>query len=288
MPAAGHPRRTLARTASVQGPALFTGQDTTLTLRPADAGGLRISVHGHDAPVHIDHLSARPVHPAFATLKPRCTSLDAGPYTLATLEHALSALAGLGITDAVLECDGPELPILDGSALPFADAVLNAGLRDLPETIQPLILTGPLEIRDGHAVLTAEPFDGIDYAYHLDYGPDSPIPPGTAAWTGDPADYHARIAPARTFSTEAEARQMQAMGLFARFTPADLLVIGPDGPIDNAWRFPDEPARHKLLDLIGDLALLGRPLHARVRATRTGHANTHALVRELRSLGIGN
>lgn len=276
------PRRTLAGPARLAGPALFTGADTALTIRPANAGdGLTVRSHACDAAAAIANLSDRPVHPVFASLKPRCTSLDIHAHALATVEHALSALAGLGVTDAVLETDDPEIPILDGSALPFVERILAAGLRDLGRTTEPVTLTRPIEIRDEDALITAEPADAIDYTYELDYGPGSPIPPGVARWTGDPRDYETDIAPARTFSTLAEAKQMQSLGLFARFTPRDLLVVGPDGPVDNAWRFPDEPARHKLLDLIGDLALLGRPLVARVRARKTGHAHTHALVRAI-------
>lgn len=275
-------RRTLRGPASVRGPGLFTGVDATLTLAPAPPGaGLLIRSGTRDAPATIDRLSGRPAHPVFASLKPRCTSIDAGDRTVATVEHALSALAGLGVTDALLICDGPEIPIADGSAAPFVDAVLRAGTRDAGGPIEPIRLGRPVEITDDRATITAEPFDDIDYAYELDYGPGSPVPPGVARWRGDPDDYRTNIAPARTFSTLDEADRMRSLGLFARFTPADLLVIGPDGPVDNAWRFPDECARHKLLDLIGDLALLGRPLFARVRAHRAGHAHTHQLCRAI-------
>lgn len=280
------PRRTLARAVSLAGPALFTGADAELVIRPAEPGaGILLRSGGHTAPCTIANLSDRPVHPVFASLKPRCTSIAVDEHTVGTVEHILSALAGLGVTDAILEIDAPEIPILDGSSGPFVEQILAAGRRDLDGAIEPVTLTRPVEIRDGDAVITAEPADAIDYAYELDYGPASPIPPGIARWTGDPHDYESDIAPARTFSTQAEATQMQSLGLFTRFTPRDLLVIGPDGPVDNAWRFPDEPARHKLLDLIGDLALLGRPLIAKVRARKTGHAHTHALVRAIFNAG---
>jgi UDP-3-O-acyl-N-acetylglucosamine deacetylase len=275
-------RRTLRGPAVVRGPALFTGADAVLTILPAPPGtGLRIRTAGQDTPATIAQLSDRPVHPVFAQARPRCTSLDAGDRTVATVEHALSALAGLGVTDAVLVCDGPEMPIADGSAAPFVAAVLRAGLSETGQTVEPITLSRPITITDADATITAEPCDVIDYAYELDYGPGSPIPSGAARWLGDPDDYRAGVAPARTFSTLDEADQMKALGLFARFTPADLLVIGPEGPVDNAWRFPDECARHKLLDLIGDLALLGRPLRARVRAQRSGHAHTHRLSRAI-------
>jgi UDP-3-O-acyl N-acetylglucosamine deacetylase len=282
-------RRTLTRAVRFQGPALFTGLDATLTIHPLNSStttttGLILRVRDSDTPLTIDRLSGDPIHPVFASLKPRCTSVRTGRTDIpavGTVEHVLAALAGLGITDAILETESPEVPILDGSAAPFARAILDAGITHLDGPFRPVTLAEPVEIRDGDALLTAEPADSIDYAYRLDYGSDSDIPPATARWLGDHRDFAACIAPARTFSTVAEADRMKSLGLFARFTPADLPVIGPDGPIDNAWRFPDECARHKLLDLIGDLALLGRPLIARVRAHKTGHAHTHALVRAI-------
>ncbi len=276
------PRRTIAREVTCAGPGLFTGADAIVALHPSEAGrGILLQSHNTTVPLTIESLSDRPIHPVFATVKPRCTSIRVGEHAVGTVEHLGSAIAGLGITDLLISTDAPEIPILDGSALPFVEAILAAGRRELTARLEPITLRAPVEIRDADASLIAEPADSIDYTYELDYGPTSPIPPGTARWTGDPHDYETSIAPARTFSTHREATQMQSMGLFARFTTRDLLVVGEHGPIDNAWRFPNEPARHKLLDLIGDLALLGRPLRARVRAHKTGHAHTHALVRAI-------
>ncbi len=284
-PPATIPRTTIARPVTLAGPALFTGADAEITIRPSETGsGIFLCAHHHTAALTIANLSDRPVHPVFATVKPRCTSIRVNDHTVGTVEHICSALAGLGITDAVLEINEPEVPILDGSARPFVEAILAAGRVELDTRVEPVTLDRPVTIRDADAFITAEPSDPdhpIDYHYTLDYGPSSVIPSGAARWTGDPHDYETSIAPARTFSTHAEATHMQSLGLFARFTPRDLLVVGPQGPIDNAWRFPDEPARHKLLDLIGDLALLGRPLCAKVHAHKTGHAHTHALVRAI-------
>ncbi len=273
-------RRTIARPVALQGPALFTGLDASMSVLPAPAGtGIVLRTGEDEAPATFAHLSDKPAHPAFAGRRPRCTTLAVGTHTVSMTEHALGALAGLRITDAVIETRARELPIDDGSAGALTAEILDAGFAMLDGAIEPLRLREPVEIRNADAVITAEPFDGIDYTYHLDYGQGSPIPAGTARWTGDADDFARSIAPARTFSTADEAEQARAAGLFTRFTPADLLVIGPGGPIDNMWRFADEPARHKLLDLIGDLALLGRPLHARVRAHKSGHADTHAVCR---------
>ncbi len=275
------PAKSIASPVTLTGRALFSGVDSSLTVRPAPSRtGLVIRRLGTDTPATLDHLSDTPAHPAFAGLRPRCTSLGNPP--TAMTEHALATLAGLGITDAILECDAGELPIGDGSSATLTRAILDAGIETLGPPVEPMVLESAVEYRRDDTLITAEPHHEIDYRYQLDYGPDSPVTPATARWLGDPDDFAASIAPARTFSTEQEARRAAAAGLFESFAPSDLLVIGPDGPIDNSLRFPDECARHKLLDLIGDLALLGRPFIARVHARRSGHADTHAFCRMVR------
>lgn len=282
-------RRTPVAPVTLAGTALFSGAPSTLTVRPALAGtGLIVRTPLGESPATIEHLSDAPAHPVFVGQRPRCTSIEiAHSHAVAMTEHALAALAGLGITDAILESDAAEFPIDDGSARSLTELLLDAGITVLDVQSDPIVLREPIEFRRGDAVITAEPCDTIDYSYHLDYGPQNGAEPyiveSTARWLGDPDDFRASIAPARTYSTAQEAEQAHALGLFSSFSPADLLVIGPDGPIDNTLRFPDECARHKLLDLIGDLVLLGRPLLARVRAHRSGHADTHELCRMIRA-----
>ncbi len=278
----GAPRRTLARDARVEGVALFTAAPAHCTIRPADPGSgvsfRRIDIP--DAPPFRAvraSLSDHPVHPAFRAIDPRCTTLGPEHAAVSTVEHLLSALAGLGVTDALVEVSGPELPILDGSSAPFVRAILDAGLRDTAPPPSPITLRAPVVVRAGAATIAAEPADAFSASYSLDYSPGAPIPRQRAEWSGDPASYIAAIAPARTFCLRAEAEAMRAAGLFAHLTPREMLVLDASGPIDNTLRFPDEPARHKLLDLLGDLALLARPLLARVRAERSGHALTHRL-----------
>ena len=293
-------RRTLATPAVVEGIGLFTEHSAKCTLLPADAGtGIcfcRTDLPGSPTiAATIAALTDRPVHPAFASIPPRHTAVASGQHPDAivyTTEHLLAALVGLGITDALIEIDTNELPIADGSALLFTDSIEAAGLRDLDsntpaDTITPLTLDAPITITspDRRASITAEPIgpdDTPSYRYNLDYGPAAPVPPQHAEWSGNTRDFLSSIAPARTFSLAAEAQQMQALGLFSSFTPRDLLVIDDAGaPIDNTWRGESEPARHKLLDLIGDLALVGRPLHVRIVATHAGHALNHAMARAL-------
>lgn len=240
---------------------------------------------------------------ASAIPNPRNTTLvlrdatppSAAPLVAATVEHALSALAGMHIWDATIVLEGDEVPIDDGSALAFV-AAARAALLDPSHSRAPFDPTGPLPsaliLREAITVgdpaaahvraWPVAPGDIPTRTYDLDFGPGAPIAPTRVTWRMDADEYARAVAPARTFSLAHEAAAARAAGLFAHLTPAQMLVIGPGGtPIDNTFRMPDEPARHKLLDLLGDLALLGRPLHAHVHAVRSGHAMAHALVRAL-------
>lgn len=285
---------TLRESAPVNGPALFTGLDASVTFEPADTNaGLSLAIaDGQPFPARIEHLTDRPVHPAFEGAPARHTSLrdPATGRVVHTVEHALGALVGMGITDAVLrvcaEAEHVELPIGDGSARAFARAIDAAGVIGQPG-VAPAVRFGEAVAGDA-SVRNA---DTDAWSYRLDYSAVcvehdwgqpthglSPLGPTIARWTpGDRADFLARIAPARTFSLESEVAPLRKLGLFERFDERDLLVIGARGPIRNAWRFPDEPARHKLLDLIGDLALAG-PVAGGIEADRAGHALNHEFV----------
>jgi UDP-3-O-acyl-N-acetylglucosamine deacetylase len=292
-------RRTLASPISLRGDGLFTARPCTLTIHPAPAG-TRLRLQLPPAPPFIidpARLSPAIPHPAFARIPPRCTTLAESPTSPAafTVEHALSALAALGVTDAVLTLDHhptahapshaphhaphhAEVPILDGSSLPFTSALARAGLKPLDPRVAPLTPAHPITVTDGPASVTIEPADTPSWSYTLDYtGTPAAafIPPATVTWDGSPDTYLTHVAPARTYCLLPEAEQMRTLGLFTTLSPRDMLVLAPDGPIDNDLRLPDEPARHKLLDLIGDLALVNRPIRARITAVRSGHALHH-------------
>jgi len=281
---------TLLSTAAVQGFGLFTSKPASVFILPGEPGRgivFRRADHSLAIPADTAHLAPQP-----PGVPARNTTLAAAhhtpPITVLTTEHILSALVGLGITDAIIELDGPEVPIMDGSAQPFVEAIRKAGIEsDQAPQRGPLTLTREIVIESGPARIVARPraAPGASYTYELDYGSGAPIAAQTATWTreaagsGSAATYAREVAPARTFCLEAEAQQMRAMGLFKDLSPRDMLVIGAHGPIDNSYRFENEPARHKLLDLIGDLALIGRPIQADITATRAGHAMNHALAK---------
>ena len=216
-------------------------------------------------------------------MKARCTSISRGDTNIATVEHLLSALSGTGITDAIIEIQADsthcEIPIMDGSSLSFVNAIQTVGIRTLKSQIESISINKPIRIEDGGSSITIEPADSPSYAYTLDYSspslPAPPIPSATVVWNGDSHDYISRIAPARTFCLQHEADALSAAGMFDHLSTEDMLVIGDTGPINNAYRCDHECAMHKLLDLIGDLSLVGRPLRAKVTAIKSGHAMAH-------------
>jgi UDP-3-O-acyl N-acetylglucosamine deacetylase len=288
------PRVTLDGPAEVRGVGLFTGAPSVLRFLPAPAGaGITFRrADSPDAPRLPADLSCLVSEPRRTVLSPRPADRSAtARLGVQTVEHVLSALAAAGITDALIEVSAPETPIGDGSALPFIEAISRAGVCALPGEVEPIVVRDALEVEigaGGRIVATPGDVAGLELVYHLDYGPGAPIAPHTARWFcpagGDAAAYTRDIAPARTFSTLAEATAMRATGLFTHLSPRDMLVVGPDGPVENAYRFPDEPARHKLLDLLGDLSLAGRPVRGRVEAWRSGHALNHAIAARLAAL----
>lgn len=264
------------RPISISGFGLLSARPARVEIQRSDSGGIRfIAASGDCIPALISHQRT-----AEGPLGGRNTVLGKGNVSIATVEHLLSALAGSNLWHADVHCEGGELPILDGSAADFASA-----LRDVPAapgTPVRLRSTIRVEHASSGAWIEASPSDRIRYRYELRYPAGSGLREQEFEWDGNAASYSGQIAPSRTFSLEHEARAMRAAGLFPHLTPRDMLVIAPDGgAIENKLRFPDEPARHKLLDLIGDLALLGGPLIANVTAHKSSHALTHELCRRI-------
>ncbi len=284
-------RKTINQPTTISGIGLFSALPSIITLCPAPAHiGIVFKHNNQTIPAHIDHLSTLPVHPAFAQLKPRCTSVANDQSNIATIEHILSAITGMGITDIIIEIESEsphtEIPIFDGSAIEFVRAIEHAGINTLSESIAPLIITQPITIQDPsnqadeHAFIRFEPADTLSYSYTLDY-PQPEIQNATVHWNADQQNYIDLIAPARTFCLKHEADAMHNAGLFTHLKTSDMLVIAESGPLENTLRHKHECALHKLLDLIGDLALIGQPLRAKVTANRSGHALAHAAARTI-------
>lgn len=278
-------RRTLASAVRVEGAGLFTGAPASVIVEPSREG-LEFESGGERFAVSVDRIDERPAHPVFAQMPPRCTALAAssGSVPVHTVEHLLAALAGLGVTDALVRIEGGEVPIGDGSAGLFTAPLLASGLVDLDAEIEPVEISEPIVVEHEGASVRVEPAEEYSFVYRLDYGENSAVPAGDVVWDGSPESFAADIAPARTFCLQHEAEGLHAMGLFKSLTPRDMLVFGKDGPIDNTLRFADEPARHKLLDMVGDLALVGRPIRARIIGERSGHALNREAARRIAAI----
>ncbi len=214
----------------------------------------------------------------------RRTSLSSGSVGVETVEHVLAAVRGMDIDNIVIELSADEAPSKDGSSLEFVGAIAEAETVEQPAEKAPYVIDQPVSVADGEAMLAAlpGPTDGLDILYDLDYSDTPSIGRQVLAFRLGRDDFATQIAPARTFLLEQEAHEFHARGLGRHLTERDIVVMGPDGPIDNQLRFADEHVRHKICDLIGDLALFGRPLCGRIVAYRSGHALNHALVRKLR------
>jgi UDP-3-O-[3-hydroxymyristoyl] N-acetylglucosamine deacetylase len=267
-------RVTLAAPSAVlSGVGLHSGADASVRLLPAPSGtGLvfRCLPGGQEIPA----LAANVCDTS------RCTRLGANGLEVQTVEHVLSALAGLGVDDAIVEIDGPEVPAMDGSAAPFAALIQAAGMQPQAAAVRPIVLTHPLVVTEGGCTIAALPSDRFSATVVLDY-PRYPYL-GTQAAVFDSASgaYAAQIAPARTFGflSEIEALRARGLGLGASYDNA--LVLG-ETQYETPLRFANEMARHKLLDLIGDLALAGCPIFAEIFAFKPGHTLNTRLARLL-------
>ncbi|MHC4821608.1 MAG: UDP-3-O-acyl-N-acetylglucosamine deacetylase, partial [Planctomycetota bacterium] len=276
-------QRTVQGEASVKGVGLHTGAETTLTVRPAaaDAGVTFIRTD-------LDGSPRIPVTPEHVVERGRRTALAASGAEVHTVEHFLAACQGLGVDNLEVDIDGLEVPGMDGSALAFVECLRRAGPVDLDGAKRPeLLLEEPVAVLEpgSEASLSALPADrGFGVSYTLDYGPSVPFAAQHCSVLVNEDAFVREIAPARTFVLESEARALQERGLGKGATTQNTLVIGADGPLENTLRFPDEYARHKLLDLLGDLFLLGADVRGRIVAVKSGHTGNAALVRRLGSL----
>jgi UDP-3-O-acyl-N-acetylglucosamine deacetylase len=182
-------------------------------------------------------------------------------------------LAGLRIDNCLVELDGPEPPGLDGSAAAFVTALQQAGSVEQSASRTVWQVDEPVTVSSQGATLTLHPPTGagLYFSYFLDYGPNSPIARQVHTLELLPSSFAREVASCRTFVLEAEAAQLRQAGLGTHLTERDLLVFGPHGPLGNRLRYANEPARHKVLDMVGDLALLGVDLCGHVVAYRSGH-----------------
>jgi len=273
-------QQTLARTISVSGVGLHSGREVTATLRPAPAGRGIVFVRTDVAAVI----------PAVAEEAGRldyATSLGERGREVGTIEHLLSAAVGLGLDDMTVEVDGPEVPILDGSSAPWVEEILSAGLVSLGSAARPFAVTKTLSVHgpDGKWI-EIRPAKELRVSYSIDF-PHPAVGRQSISLVLNPETYAQHLAPARTFGFLAEYDWLRSKGLAQGASPENCIVVGDDAVLNGGLRFPDEFVRHKALDLIGDLALVGRPVVGHVVAHRAGHALHTALAREIRQAVAG-
>jgi len=264
-------RITLSEPHSFTSIGVHTGKEATLTIHPemTDKGCYFVrSDIGADAVVEVS--------PKTVIEGERATYLKSGDIMIQTPEHILSALAGLGITDCRIELDGPEVPIMDGSALPFVEAIQSKGTTELHSELSPISITEPLCVKYGPASIMAIPADTFSISYCLDYS-DSIIGQQFFSLDVTPDHFAKDIAGARTFGFYSDLKPLLEKGLSQGASLDNVLVVGENDYM-NEPRMKMEEVRHKILDVIGDFSILGAPLKMHLTCVASGHAVNRAMV----------
>ena len=271
-------QKTIAKPFQVEGRGLFSGKQVTMTVKPAqvDVGVVFVRCD-LDVPTRIPALISGLIE------SPRRTSLQNGKASIEMTEHFLAAVNGLGLDNLEVQISGAELPNRDGSCDLFTQALLQAGSIQQEKERKEYVITEPVMVSDGDARLYALPDrdDELSIIYDLDYPNDPFIGRQLLSFRLTPENFIQQLSPARTFCTQAQAKALQEGGMATHLTSKDVLVFGPDGPVDTKLRFPDECVRHKVADLLGDMMLFGRAIRGRIVAYRSGHHCNHLLVRKL-------
>ena len=268
-----HLEQTIAAPLEFAGVGLHSGAPVNLRMLPAPAGSgivfRRTDLDNFEIPANGRNVAKV----SYAT------SLMRQGVLISTTEHLLSALIGMGVDNVIVEIDNLELPILDGSSQPYVEAFLRVGIRTQRRRRETIRVLKAVEVREGDKFIGVYPGSG----YSIQYAIQFPAPIGYQSTFVDLAaeTYGALIAPARTFGYKADEQRLKNMGLIRGAGPENAIILGEKGPENGPLRFADEYVRHKVLDLIGDLALAGRRIEGHVVAERAGHAMHTALVSRL-------
>jgi UDP-3-O-acyl N-acetylglucosamine deacetylase len=266
-------QRTLKQAAILYGQGLHSGRKSGLILEPLPANS-GIHFVGVSEPVPV------PAHVDFVESTGFATTVKLGQTQAGTIEHLMSALCAYGISNLLIKCNS-EVPVMDGSALEFCRLFDDVGLVDQEGDWFDLQVTEAITIGDESEWIKIEPAESLSIDYTLRY----PEPVGEQHFSftlNSPEEYKEQIAPSRTFSFVKDVGHLQRQGLALGGRFDNFLLIGTEGAINDAWRFHNEPVRHKILDAIGDLYLLGRRLQGKVTASMTGHSDNIALLTKIR------
>ena len=270
-------QKTIKKAASFSGIGLHTGEETTITFRPAppDTGIVFIRTDLPDRP----HIKADVAHVVDIS---RGTTIGLNGVRVLTVEHVLAAFAGLGIDNIYAEVNAGEAPVGDGSASPFVEVLIQAGIEEQDCQKREVGIEEPIAYEHGDIKLMAFPSDRLELSYVIEYGHPA-LNSQFRSFVIDPEVFAREIAPARTFCFLHDVEQMKALGLIKGGSLENAVVVGDQEILNDSLRFDDEFVRHKVLDLLGDLVLLGNTLVAHVVAIKAGHAAHVEFVKRLRS-----
>lgn len=278
-------QHTIQKSVSFSGRGLHSGNESTVTFRPAPADSgvvfYRVDLPGRPAiPADIEHVVDIS----------RGTTIGLNGIKVLTIEHVLAALVGLEIDNVAIELDANELPVGDGSAKPFVDALIEAGTAEQDADRMVMTVSKPVTYRNDDITITLLPSDEFRLSFTIDYPhyPKKVVGTQFLSEVISKKDFERDIAPARTFCSMHEVEALQSRGLIKGGSLENAIVIGDEDILNEALRFSDELVRHKMLDLLGDLFLLGRPLEAHVIAIKSGHAAHIEFARMVRDQEGGN
>jgi UDP-3-O-[3-hydroxymyristoyl] N-acetylglucosamine deacetylase len=255
-------QQTIANPFSLSGVGLHSGAQATVTVSPAQPNAGRYFVYqGNIIPASLETVGETMLS----------TQLKADGASVRTVEHLLAALWGMEIDNAQIDIDSAEIPILDGSARPWVEAIASAGITVQPEPRQIVALDKVISVQHGDAFVMAMPSEILRFTYGIEF-PTKAIGTQWFSWMPSMGNFVLEVAPARTFTLAAQVEQLQAMGLIKGGSLDNAIVCDDQGWLNPPLRFNDEPCRHKLLDLIGDLSLLGWLPKAHIVAFKASHA----------------
>jgi UDP-3-O-[3-hydroxymyristoyl] N-acetylglucosamine deacetylase len=272
---AARPQKTIAHAAILYGQGLHSGRKSGLILEPLPANS---GIHF----VGVSETTVVPAHVDFVESTGFATTVRLGQTQAGTIEHLMSALCAYGISNLMIKCNG-EVPVMDGSAREFCRLFDEVGTTEQDGEWYEIAVDRTLRVGNGKEWITIEPAEQFTIDYTLRY----PEPVGEQRFSftlTDPESYRAEISSSRTFSFVKDVGHLQRQGLALGGRFDNFLLIGTEGAINDAWRYPNEPVRHKILDAIGDLYLLGRPLRGKVTACMTGHSDNIELLKQVREL----
>lgn len=271
-------QKTIKSEGKLSGRGMFAGKEAKVVFRPAPVESGVTFVRTDIA----DPVRIKATVPNIAE-RSRRSAIKNGSVSIETIEHCMAAIAALEIDNVVVEVDGAELPAPDCSSAEYFKVLKHAGVVEQDAARKEFVIREPIISSAGDASVYALPHseEGLSITYDLDYGGHTGIGRQIFSCRVTPENFERQLAPARTFLLEAEAMQFRARGIGTHISPRDLLVINSDGPVKNSYRFPNECVRHKIVDLIGDLALVGRAIRGRIVAYKSGHSLNQDLARKL-------